>query len=103
MCASRRSSPTRSPPRSSDCARPREALGMPRLSLDTLQTLASAALRHAGASDEMAQATARALVYAEARGLASHGVSRIAQYATHLANGRADGKAKAAVVAQRGG
>jgi (2R)-3-sulfolactate dehydrogenase (NADP+) len=76
---------------------------MPRLSVHALQALASAALARAGASDEMALATARALVYAEARGLASHGVSRIAQYATHLANGRADGKARAAVLAERGG
>jgi (2R)-3-sulfolactate dehydrogenase (NADP+) len=76
---------------------------MPRLSIDALQVLASGALARAGASDEMARATARALVYAEARGLASHGVSRIAQYATHLANGRADGRAKAGVVAERGG
>ena len=33
----------------------------------------------------MAAATARALVDADAQGLASHGVSRIPQYATHLA------------------
>jgi len=76
---------------------------MPRLDLDALQDLASRSLARAGASDEMAGATARALVYAEARGLASHGVSRIAQYATHLRNGRADGKAQAAVAAGRGG
>jgi (2R)-3-sulfolactate dehydrogenase (NADP+) len=46
----------------------------------------------------MADATARALVYADARGLASHGVSRVAQYATHLSNGRAEGAAVPAVV-----
>ena len=33
----------------------------------------------------MADATARALVAADAQGLASHGVSRVPQYATHLA------------------
>lgn len=76
---------------------------MPKTSLEVMQSLARAALARAGASDEMAQSTARALVYAEARGLASHGLSRIPQYATHLANGRADGKARAAVVAERGG
>ena len=36
-------------------------------------------------------ATARALVLAEAQGLGSHGLSRVAQYATHLRNGRVDG------------
>ena len=41
----------------------------------------------------MAAATARALVYADAHGLASHGVSRVPQYALHLTNGRADGTA----------
>jgi (2R)-3-sulfolactate dehydrogenase (NADP+) len=76
---------------------------VPKTSLEVMQSLARAALARAGASDEMAQSTARALVYAEARGLASHGLSRIPQYATHLANGRADGKARAAVVAERGG
>ena len=37
--------------------------------------------------------TARALVAAEAQGLSSHGMSRVPQYALHLRNGRADGKA----------
>jgi len=76
---------------------------VPRLSLDALHALARRALARAGANDDMADATARALVYAEARGLASHGVSRIGQYATHLANGRADGSARPALAAQRGG
>jgi (2R)-3-sulfolactate dehydrogenase (NADP+) len=51
----------------------------------------------------MAAATARALVYAEMQGLASHGVQRIPQYATHLRNGRADGAAKPRIVNARGG
>jgi (2R)-3-sulfolactate dehydrogenase (NADP+) len=51
----------------------------------------------------MAAATARMLVAADARGLASHGVSRAPQYATHLRNGRADGAAVPVVVASRGG
>ncbi len=50
----------------------------------------------------MAAATARALVYADAHGLASHGVSRVPQYATHLANGRADGAAHAGRRAREG-
>ena len=40
--------------------------------------------------------TADALVDAEAQGLSSHGIARMAQYATHLRNGRADGNAVAA-------
>jgi (2R)-3-sulfolactate dehydrogenase (NADP+) len=51
----------------------------------------------------MAAATARALVYADARGLASHGVSRVGQYATHLSNGRADGSARPVFAAERAG
>ena len=42
----------------------------------------------------MAESTARALVLAEAQGLGSHGLSRVAQYATHLRNGRVDGAAR---------
>jgi (2R)-3-sulfolactate dehydrogenase (NADP+) len=66
---------------------------MTRLSVDQAREAASAALQRAGAHAAMAEATARALVLAEAQGLASHGLSRVAQYATHLRNGRADGAA----------
>ena len=66
---------------------------MTRYSLDALTDLAARALARAGANPEMAEATARALVKADAQGLASHGVSRVPQYATHLRNGRADGSA----------
>jgi (2R)-3-sulfolactate dehydrogenase (NADP+) len=62
--------------------------------IDALTALAARALERAGANGEMAAATARALVYADARGLASHGVSRVPQYALHLTNGRADGGAQ---------
>jgi (2R)-3-sulfolactate dehydrogenase (NADP+) len=75
---------------------------MPTLSLAELEALATRALTHAGANPAMAQATARALVAADARGLASHGVSRVPQYATHLRNGRADGTAEPAVVRSKG-
>src|SRR6188768_3866025 len=51
----------------------------------------------------MADATARALVHADAQGLASHGVSRVPQYAMHLSNGRADGAAEPVVVRAKGG
>ena len=76
---------------------------MPVIALPELQQLAARALVRAGAGPEMAAATARALVYADARGLASHGVARVPQYATHLANGRADGTAVPEVVRARGG
>ena len=75
---------------------------MAQLSIEQATTLAAQALRNAGANDAMAASTARALVQAEAQGLASHGLSRVAQYATHLRNGRADGKAVAKVVKQHG-
>ncbi len=76
---------------------------MTAIALEALQDLASRALARAGANPAMAAATARALVYADARGLASHGVARVTQYATHLANGRADGAATPSVVHAKGG
>jgi (2R)-3-sulfolactate dehydrogenase (NADP+) len=76
---------------------------MTRIALEALQDLAASALGKAGANSDMAQSTAKALVYADARGLASHGVSRVPQYAAHLANGRVDGEAVPRVVAGRGG
>ena len=66
---------------------------MPTFPLSDLERLAAQALQRAGAGPAMAAATARALVYADARGLPSHGVARVPQYAAHLANGRADGTA----------
>jgi (2R)-3-sulfolactate dehydrogenase (NADP+) len=53
----------------------------------------SAALQRSGATAAMAEATARALAFAEMDGIASHGASRIPQYCGHLANGRANGAA----------
>jgi len=76
---------------------------MPRYTIGSLTDLASRALARAGANPDMARATAAALVAADAQGLASHGVSRVPQYATHLANGRADGGAVPAVVRAKGG
>ena len=70
---------------------------MPKHDLEALATLATRALTQAGASRPMADATVRALMYAEARGLPSHGLSRVLQYTTHLRNGRADGAAVAKV------
>lgn len=76
---------------------------MAHLSLDELEALATSALRSAGANDAMARETARALVAADAQGLASHGVSRVPQYASHLRNGRADGTAQPRIMHGRGG
>ncbi|OZI68803.1 Ldh family oxidoreductase [Bordetella genomosp. 1] len=66
---------------------------MARIDLDTLQSLAAAALRAAGANPAMADDTARALVYADSVGLSSHGVSRVPSYGGHLRAGRARGDA----------
>ena len=71
---------------------------MPKHSLEQLAQLATRALTQAGASQPMAEATVRALLYADARGLPSHGLSRVLQYTTHLRNGRANGAAVAKVV-----
>jgi len=76
---------------------------MPRYTPAALRTLAADALVRAGANPAMAATTARALVDADAQGLASHGVSRIAQYAAHLRNGRADGAAVPRIARERGG
>jgi len=65
--------------------------------------LAARALKRAGAAKAAAQATAEALVAAEAEGLSGHGLSRVPLYCTHLREGRADGKAKPKVVARKGG
>ena len=76
---------------------------MARLSMTDVQSRVGAALARAGAGPAMAASTARALVLAEAQGLGSHGLSRVAQYATHLANGRVDGTAVASVLRRKGG
>jgi len=66
-------------------------------------TLATAALRAAGAAPAMADATAEALVAAEAMGQGGHGLSRLAMYCAFLRNGRADGAARPEIIAERGG
>ena len=74
---------------------------MPKQNLEQLAGLAIRALTQSGASPAMADATVRALLYAEARGLPSHGLSRVLQYTTHLRNGRANGAAIAKVINAR--
>ena len=72
-----------------------------KLPIAEAEKLVAQALERAGAGAPMAAATAQALVLAEAQGLGSHGLSRVAQYATHLRNGRVNGAAQPRVVAGR--
>ena len=76
---------------------------MPQLSLTELEALSRQALEHAGAGANMARSTATALAAAEAQGLASHGISRVPQYATHLKLKRVNGAALPRVIRARGG
>ncbi|MBM3356180.1 MAG: Ldh family oxidoreductase [Betaproteobacteria bacterium] len=76
---------------------------MPKLSIDDATRLAARALTRAGASSAAARATAQALVAAETEGLGGHGLSRVALYAQHLREGRADGSARPKVVKKKGG
>ena len=76
---------------------------MPNISIEELTALAARALRRAGASKAAAEATAQALVAADAEGLPTHGVSRVALYVQHLKAGRADGKARPRIVKRKGG
>ncbi len=75
---------------------------MTRLTLAQATDLATRALAACGANDAMAASVARALVQAEAQGQSGHGLSRVAQYATHLRNGRADGAARPRLARQKG-
>lgn len=71
------------------------------MQIQDIQTLVSRALQNAGASAMQADSTARALIAAEAQGLASHGVSRVPMYAGHLRAGRVIGNAVPKVAAQK--
>jgi len=74
-----------------------------KLSVAEVRSLVAGVLARAGAGAAMAESTARALVLAESQGLGSHGLSRVGQYAVHLANGRVDGAAVPAVTRRKGG
>ena len=74
-----------------------------KLPLAEIEALVVQQLQAAGANPAMAAATARALVLAESQGLASHGLSRVAQYSTHLRNGRVNGSAMPQVLRRKGG
>jgi (2R)-3-sulfolactate dehydrogenase (NADP+) len=73
-----------------------------KLPIAEVQVRVATALERAGASAAMAASTARALVLAEAQGQGGHGLSRVAQYATHLRNGRAVGNAVPRVLKRQG-
>ena len=73
-----------------------------KLPLAEVQALVAGALQRAGATPAMAQSTARALVLAESQGQGGHGLTRVAQYATHLRNGRADGQAVPRILRRKG-
>jgi (2R)-3-sulfolactate dehydrogenase (NADP+) len=72
-------------------------------SIADLHLRVAQALQAAGAQPRMAEAAARSLVLAESQGLGSHGLSRVAQYAAHLRNGRVDGQAVPRIARERGG
>jgi (2R)-3-sulfolactate dehydrogenase (NADP+) len=73
------------------------------MAIAELRARVAQALQAAGAGAVMAEAAARALVLAESQGLGSHGLSRVAQYAAHLRNGRVDGGAVPHIARERGG
>jgi len=72
------------------------------ISIAELTVLTVAALVKAGASPASAESTTRALIYADSQGTASHGVSRVPQYAGHMKAGRIDGQAVPSVAIQNG-
>jgi (2R)-3-sulfolactate dehydrogenase (NADP+) len=74
-----------------------------KVAVDELRRLVAGALARAGANAAMAESTAQALVLAEAQAMPSHGLSRVAQYAAQLRNGRVVGTAVPAVVRRLGG
>ena len=60
------------------------------LAYSELLALAETGLRSAGISAKTAHQTAQFLALAELDGLASHGLSRVSQYAAHAKNGRVE-------------
>ncbi len=76
---------------------------MTQLTMQQACAAVAQALQAAGATPAMAASTARALVLAQAQDLGSHGLSRVAQYALHLRNGRVNGAAVPLVLRRKGG
>jgi (2R)-3-sulfolactate dehydrogenase (NADP+) len=81
----------------------RRPIALPLVSIAELTTLAAGALRRAGASEDMARLTAEALVHADATGVPTHGLSRLALYCEHLRTGRARGTAQPRIVRDANG
>jgi (2R)-3-sulfolactate dehydrogenase (NADP+) len=75
---------------------------MTKISLEELVRLCSRALRAVGVSHDAAMTTARALVYADASGIQSHGVSRLPQYIRHIRTGRVRADASPSVAHTHG-
>jgi (2R)-3-sulfolactate dehydrogenase (NADP+) len=75
---------------------------MATISLTELHPLVVQALQRAGANDLAARTTADALIYADAQGTASHGVSRVPQYVGHLGVQRVKGDAVPRVAKAQG-
>lgn len=69
--------------------------------ISEVQSWVEAALTRNGASLPQARATALALVMAQASGVPSHGLSRVAMYVAHLRAGRVLGKATPRVSNER--
>ena len=69
--------------------------------ISEVQSWVEAALTQNGASLPQARATALALVMAQASGVPSHGLSRVAMYVAHLRAGRVLGKAMPRVSNER--
>jgi len=63
--------------------------------------LAREALLRAGAHESMAETAAQHLVRAEEQGLPTHGMSRVPFYCSMLRSGRADGKARPSMAADK--
>jgi hypothetical protein len=63
--------------------------------------LAREALLRAGAHETMAETAAQHLVRAEEQGLPTHGMSRVPFYCSMLRSGRADGKARPSMAADK--
>ncbi|HYH42028.1 MAG TPA: Ldh family oxidoreductase [Burkholderiales bacterium] len=75
---------------------------MPRITIEDLTALATAALCASGASESQASAAAKNLVAADAQGLATHGVARIPTYCSHLKSGRTKGDVVPRIVRDSG-
>jgi (2R)-3-sulfolactate dehydrogenase (NADP+) len=72
-----------------------------KISLKDAQSLAQRAFEAVGIPAAQAQISAAALVRAEADGMASHGLSRVAQYCGHVQVGRVNASAVATVRSER--